>query len=117
MNKELEELKKEFEEKFGEYPYYLEKITKSHVYDDDEKEDVTDEIWNFFEPHLSHDEIKRKAVESIKEEVKGMKTGHSSYSCKPNICVCGADEDRWNLAIDEVLTYLSQQSLDGGDGE
>jgi hypothetical protein len=51
-----------------------------------------------------------KEFKSLEEKIKGMKTGHSSYSCRSDrggFCVCGADEDRWNLAIDEVLSLLS----------
>ena len=47
--------------------------------------------------------------EKIIESLKSLKTGHTSYSCRSErsgFCVCGADEDRWNLALDEAISYF-----------
>ena len=53
------------------------------------------------------------AVNKVIGEIESLHTGHKSYSCTTfkngkSICVCGADEDRWNLAINDLLSTLKE---------
>lgn len=56
------------------------------------------------------EELRRKTLDEVLEVIKGEKTGHSSYSCQKKeggICICGANEDRWNLALDQISQSIN----------
>ena len=119
-NKELTELKKEFEQMF--YTEVAPSINPNAEppYNAPQKVDVfwnkkPSEVWNFFLPHLkSNDEIKREAVEeSMLLRLSSRVHAMFRDAIDPK-SVSG-----YNEALDDVQDmiqeYLTQQSLDGVD--
>ena len=85
-NKELTELKREFDKTF---PYLFSSCDGREGYD----AEVTQDVWNFFLPHLkSNDEIRREVVENFKDWVINRQTED------------GYKYEMWYEYIEEYLT-------------
>lgn len=122
MTKELTELRKEFDKKFAILRYYPEGKAYHQEFEVDRLS--LNEIWNFFAPHLSH--IKPNGVSPTKEppyrEDVYVISEEKMESIKKESYEQGArDFDEWldktyKIGVD-AETFLTQQSLDGGDGE
>ena len=105
---EEEQRLREPQYKFKDFPNTNPKIIKNFLHSELEK--VRQETEQRHQGEM--EELRRKTLDEVLEVIKGEKTGHSSYSCQKKeggLCICGANEDRWNLAIDQISQQLKNK--------